>query len=77
MAEAETSRLCAAEISARVTSGAEEERVRPLLDLGCSAPDADRELLDVVTTRHARTLRQAVWCNAKIKALRPHILNAV
>lgn len=37
----------------------------------------DSELLAVVTACHGRTMRQAVWCNATIKALSPQILTAV
>ena len=36
----------------------------------------DPELLAVVTACHGRTRRQAVWCNATMKALSPQLLTA-
>ena len=37
----------------------------------------DAELLDVVTSCHARTVRQALWCTSELKALSPQLLSAV
>ncbi|NMM32101.1 MAG: hypothetical protein HHJ10_13945 [Cellulomonas sp.] len=37
----------------------------------------DPELLAVVTACHGRTMRQAVWCNATIKALSPQLLTSL
>jgi hypothetical protein len=37
----------------------------------------DSELLEVVTTCHERTMRQAVWCNAELKVLSPQVLSAI
>lgn len=35
------------------------------------------DLLEVVTACHGRTVRQAVWCNAMVKALSPQALTAL
>lgn len=46
--------------------------------LGQAAQAAhDQELLGIVTECHSKTMRQAVWCNATIKALSPQILLAL
>lgn len=37
----------------------------------------DAELLEVVTTCHGRTVRQATWANSLLKAISPHVLAAV
>ena len=45
--------------------------------LGQAAQAArDPELLAVVTACHDRTMRQAAWCDATIKALSPQLLTA-
>lgn len=37
----------------------------------------DSELLAVVTACHGRTMRQAVWCNATIKAVSAQVLTSL
>lgn len=37
----------------------------------------DADLLQVVTDCHSRTMRQAVWCNATIKATSPQALTSL
>ena len=37
----------------------------------------DSELLEIVSTCHERTIRQALWCNSMIKVLTPQVLSAV